>query len=224
MPSVAYCVVTFCGYPSCRETIDSLPADARLLVIDNSITDWALSKAWNYAIDRLCIQEGYDAVVIANDDVVLRSDTGDLLASALLERQFVDERPCPDAKIEMVTAYNTRDLPDVGPRWGTGPDFSCFCVTKEIFDTMGRFDEEFPLYFEDNDAHHRLRMAGYEALSFAPYLHYGSQSSRRENGKYESIAQEKYRRSEIRYKLKWGSGPGDERYRVPFNGRQAVAV
>lgn len=226
---VAYSVITFSGWPGCAETLNSIPAGSRTLIVDNSITDWPLAKAWNYSVDRLCVDEGYDAVVLCNDDIVLRNDipdkdgtlrcTGDLLAEALLERQFVDERPCREAKLEIVSAYNTRDLPDVGPRWGTGPDFSCICVGPELFKTMGRFDEEFPLYFEDNDAHRRLRLAGFEALSYAPYLHYGSQTARREGNRYEDLIRSKFERSKVRYQLKWGGTPGEEQYARPFGGR-----
>src|SRR2546430_928018 len=83
----AYCVITYSG-SMLVETIHSVPKDARLLVVDNSQTGWSLAKSWNYGIRRLCGEEGYDAVILMNDDIVLREDTGEILARGLLEDQL----------------------------------------------------------------------------------------------------------------------------------------
>src|SRR5207237_1639342 len=83
----AYAISTWSG-ARIVEAIQSIPKDSRLLVVDNSQRGWPLAKSWNYAIERLCISEGFDAVIIMNDDVVLRPDTGELLVKGLLEDQF----------------------------------------------------------------------------------------------------------------------------------------
>src|SRR6266852_4109542 len=83
----AYAISTWSG-ARIVETIQSIPKGSRLLVVDNSQLGWPLAKSWNYAMDRLLIQENYEAVIIMNDDVVLRPDTGELLVDGLLRRQF----------------------------------------------------------------------------------------------------------------------------------------
>lgn len=40
-------------------------------------------------------------------------------------------------------------------------EFSCFCITKEVWELVGRFDESFwPVYCEDADYKHRCYLAG----------------------------------------------------------------
>lgn len=216
---VAYGVTTWWGFPDAEETWDSLPSGSRRMLIENSIGDWPLCRTWNYFVQRLCVEEGFEAVVIMNDDVVLREDTGQQLAHALLTAQYEDERQHPDRKIELVSAYNTASLPDIGQRWGLGPDFSCFCVSAELFTTMGKFDEKIVLFHEDNDAHYRLQLAGFEALSYSPYYHHGSQTLKRHDGAYAAAIAQKFDASRNYYALKWGGEPHHEAYTVPFNGR-----
>ena len=217
--NVAYGMVTWTGFPDANETWDSLPKNSRRVVIENQINDWPLSKCWNWLVQKLCVDEGFEAVVICNDDIALRPDTGQLLADALITRQFEDDRPFREKKIELVSAYNVRDLPDIGVRWGTGPDYSCFCVTREIFDTQGKFDEKIHIYHEDGDSHHRIKCAGFEALSYAPYYHHGSQTVRRDPSRAEAVRQY-YEASQAYFLAKWGGLPGRERYVVPFNGNR----
>jgi GT2 family glycosyltransferase len=225
---VAYLIVTFTG-PRLVQTMKTLSDLARVMVIDNSVTGWSLSKAWNHGINRL-IEEGYEAVVVCNDDIELREDTGQLLAEALLTRQFTDERPEKDRLVLLISAYNTRDQEDIGPRWGTGPDFSCFCVGRSLFDQVGGFDERFyPCFFEDNDMHQRINLSGFSALSYAPYYHHGSQSinfrddtvplmSRAVAQRSKVVANGTFENCKSYYVSKWGGTPGEEVFSQPFNG------
>src|SRR4029077_1268375 len=121
---LAYCVVTWSG-AVLAECLHTIPKGSRLLVVDTSQHAWSLAKAWNYAIDRLLVREGFTHVVIGNDDILLKPETGPLLVEGL------DSRP----DLLMVTGYNTRDREDVGPRWEEGGcDFSCFCVDHRLRD------------------------------------------------------------------------------------------
>lgn len=237
---VAYAITTYNGL-RLVETIQSLPPAARLLVIDNSQHDKSLAWAWNYANDRLIDYEKFDYVVVMNDDIILRPETGQLLADALGKKQFEGGRPFPDKLVLMATGYNIRDVdpktfggvsvdwapqpyPEkygpsdlVGfkPRWGEGPDYSCFCFGRSLFQQVGRFDEKIPLYFEDNDSHYRIRGSGYEALSYAPYWHYGSTTTNSNPEMQERVAN-LYRQSEAYYIQKWGGPPGGEIHKSPY--------
>ncbi len=237
---IAYAVTTYNG-SRLVETIHSIPSRARCLVIDQSQRDQPLSAAWNYAFDRLIEYEKFDYVVAMNDYVIIREDTGLLLAKALHTLQYEGGRPFPDRLILLVSAYNVRDVDpktfggadvdwcpqpykdrygpndvrDFKPRWGEGPDFSCFCFGRPLIQQIGRFDEKIPLYFEDNDAHYRIRGSGYEALSYAPYWHYGSTTTNSNPEIQERVAN-LYRQSEAYYGLKWGGSPGSEKFKTPF--------
>lgn len=217
---IAYAVVTYLGFPYARPTVDSIPKDAPLLVIDNKLLDWPLSKAWNYAIDRLLLKEGNDVIVVCNDDAILQSDTGAWLADGLLHKQFTDDREHKDRELIIVSGYNTEHHPDEGPRWGLGPDFSLFATTKKIFTTMGPFDEGFKLWYEDNDAHWRLQCAGFEAMQYAPYLHVGDggQTTKTLEALGDSRRQylhEVFQEGAARYAARWGNRPGQEQLRIP---------
>lgn len=213
---IAYAIVTWSG-TRLVETVHSVPFGARCLIVDTSQHGWPLAKAWNYAVERLCVRERFDVVIVCNDDIVLKSDTGEHLADALLHRQHDSDFPFLRKPL-VVSAYNTRDAPDVGPGWRTGPDFSCFAVNKRCIDIIGPFDEHFiPAYFEDNDAHWRIRCAGYDAYAYAPCFHHGSQT----------VANDPERKAEVDrtfeslrgyYRQKWGGDVGQEQYTTAFNG------
>jgi hypothetical protein len=111
--------------------------------------------------------------------------------------------------------YGPNDLGGFKPRWGTGPDYSCFCFGRPLFQQVGRFDEKIPLYFEDNDSHFRIKGSGYDALSYAPYWHYGSTTTNSTPEIQERVAN-LYRESEAYYIQKWGGLPGQEKFLKAF--------
>src|SRR5215472_5982651 len=88
----AYGVTTWGGNlrPWFKETLSHIPTGSRVEIVDNSVSKWSLAKAWNAIADKLLWDETYDACIIMNDDVVLRPETGELLAWGLLEGQFQD--------------------------------------------------------------------------------------------------------------------------------------
>lgn len=211
--SVGYAIATWSSR-RLVETIHSIPSGARLIVVDNKQLGWSLARAWNRVIERLCLEEGYEAAVILNDDVVLRPDTGRLLAEFLLRGQY-DLHIQPE--IALLTAYNTRDGGEQGVRYRPGePDYSCFCVSKAIFETQGLFDDGFsPAYFEDNDSHYRIRLAGMEAGSYAPYFHYGSDTIASDTERSAEVSK-RFPECRERYIQKWGGEPGSETLIQPF--------
>lgn len=236
---VAYVVTT---WSSLRlvETVHSLPRGTRLLVVDNSQHGWSLSRGWNYGIDRLLYREGYDAVVVMNDDVVLRPDSGENLARALLVDQHEQPalRPGPEALLVTCRHANHGDmytdevnhelLSAAVPQWQPGPDFSCFCVGRRLFEVVGKFDEGFnPAYFEDNDMHRRIQLAGYEGYAVTPYWHYRSGTIRGDGERRSVVEGGGFAASRSHYCRKWGvpddgrNPIGRETFAVPFNGRAA---
>jgi len=230
---VAYAVTTWGGGSKLTETLDNLPPGAHVLVVDTKAKNWPLARGWNHAIDHL-LGEGFKAVIVMNDDVVLRQDTGDLLAWAILEGQFSPNQyrfdppdweghpelllitPRHASPSDACTDVVDRSLLDAAePRWQPGPDFACFCVTESLFREVGRFDEGFPAYFEDNDMHRRIQLAGFEAGAFAPYWHFRNGTIRSDPERRAAVHRI-FETSKAHYIAKWGGYLGQERYDVPF--------
>lgn len=222
----AYAISTWSG-ARIVETIQSIPKGSRLLVVDNSQHGWPLARSWNYAIERLCVHEGYDAVVIMNDDVVLRPDTGKLLVKGLLEDQF---KQGFDRELLLLSArhanhgdmytdeVNWKVLNGKSPQFQPGPDFSCFATSKKLIERIGPFDEHFiPAYFEDNDMHRRIQLAGFEAYAYAPYWHYRSVTVRTDPERAREISSGAQAKCRDYYIAKWGGLPASETFLTPFN-------
>lgn len=216
---VAYAITTYLSGLRFFETLRMVPDGARLEVIQTKVRHWQLARAWNYAADKLLVEEGYDALLLCNDDIVMPEGLGDRLARALLEEQFEDPGH-GDKEWLAVSAYNTKDRPDEGPRWDQGAiDYSCFCIGQKYWEVVGRFDENFiPAYFEDNDSHRRIRLAGYEAGCRAPYFHYGSETVLRDPERMQLIQHAGAFEANRRYYIaKHGGEPGRETFTHPFN-------
>lgn len=224
---VAYVIPTWNG-ARLQETLDNMPSDGPVDVVSTRDRGWPLAAAWNYAMRKYVVEDDYDAVVITNDDVLLRPQTGQELAWGLLEAQHDPTQPNlgsdPAGRLLLVTGYNTTNHPDEGCRWGVGgPDYSCFAVGRAYWEIVGYFDEMFsPAYFEDNDSHRRIRLAGYEAAQWTPYFHYGSTTIDTDpERKAEVQVHGKFQANRDYYIRKWGGPPGSEIYTIPFNARAA---
>ena len=224
----AFCVTTWSG-PKLVETIHHIKKGERVLVVDGSQYGWPLSKQWNYGIERLC-REGYESVIVCNDDIVLREDTADLLAWAFLEGQHEGKVGWTDKELLLISArhgsihgvctdevdwdeFQTRK-----PEFQPGPDFSCYITNTRLFEVVGRFDEGFiPCYHEDNDMHRRIQLAGCEAGAYAPYWHYGSATYRHDPERKMMVDNGGFRQSREHYIAKHGGPPGQETFPYPYN-------
>lgn len=243
----AYAVTTFGRGSFLKTTLEYIPEGSNVIVIDTREQDWALTKAWNYAADKLLWDQAYDAIIIMNDDVVLRPDTGERLAWAMLEGQFEASKALwyenrwasgvgvGNQELLLISARHAHwsdactDVPDwemlksAEPRWEPGPDFSCFCISRRLGQVIGRFDENYyPAYFEDNDTHRRIQLAGYEGGAFAPYWHFRNGTTRR-SPEAQARVHASFENCKKYYCAKWGApydggNPiGRETYLVPFN-------
>lgn len=189
-------------------------------IIDNWRNPRCVAASWNegltHAFDSNC-----DFALVINDDVVLSPWTIDSQVEYLIDQDKID------ADVRMTTGHavgnegNDRQMlnwpepPGEAP-FVRGADFACFMMGPELFNEIGLFDENFkPAYFEDNDYHRRLLLAGYKAeiVTTAPYLHYGSRTQK-ESGVVNSYQFEILKQY---YKNKWGGAPGAEIYATPYN-------
>lgn len=160
----------------------------RVLLIDNDtdegIREWARTKyprvmtitkypplsvaeSWNKGLSLLFNDTGNTHVLVCNNDVVLRKDTYRLLVEDGGDFVTAVGNSDPDC-VKALTP------PVVPPR--PNPDFSCFLLTRKVWETVGKFDEQFRGAFcEDWDYHVRLHMAGIDAHCIdIPFYHIGS--------------------------------------------------
>lgn len=243
----AYAITTMgSGGKFLQTTLDNIPTGSRVLLVENQRP---LSRGWNFAIDKLLWDETYDACIIMNDDVILRPDTGELLAWGILEGQFQEDLGNPhgtyastwprdfNKEILLLSARHAHwsdartdepdweILKDAKPAWQPGPDFSCFCVSRRLGQVVGRFDEQFnPAYFEDNDMHRRIQLAGFEGGAFAPYWHFRNGSTRNDVADQEvaKMILSNFEGCKRYYCSKWGapydgvSPVGRETFLTPF--------
>lgn len=182
------------------------PPPARVLVVDNSggqcpsipgaeivmgATPQSVASAWNIAM-RVSRAPW---VVLMNDDALPPPDVfGALLAAAVAD---------PTAGI-------------VSPV--EGQRFMLFLLRRAAWENVGPFDEGFiPAYFEDNDYHRRLTLAGWgspvvpmhvEHAESATVRSFTPAEQRRHHGRFAA--------NMARYRAKWGGLPGRETLDRPW--------
>ena len=183
------------------------------------IDNYGVSAAWNYGIRKAIDTYNSQYFFIPNNDVLLHPETIDVL---------IDTLAFPDVVLSTATNISGRvaSPEDVlglkrpsKKKLKPAPDFSCFMLSKEAIDKVGYFDERFfPAYFEDNDYHYRIKLAGLKAskTNQSLYFHYGSRTIKN-NEEVRNKSNLGYIANRNYYKEKWGGRPGKERFIKPFN-------
>lgn len=115
--------------------------------------------------------------------------------------------------------FDKNDVEKEGLENGEHPDFSAFMISRMTVERVGEFDEGFyPAYFEDNDFHYRINLAGLKAVTYPPamFYHYGSGTSN-ENKISEAMRGVQFERNHAYFREKWGGDSTNETFRKPFN-------
>ncbi len=153
--------------------------------------------AWNRAC-RWAFSRGLDGVLILGDDVEL-ADPRTLARFA-----------------EVYAAGGLRQMRFVHPL-----GFSAVCVTRQVWDEVGGFDEGFwPAYYEDNDYWRRFSLLGIpweHVLAEPGPVHDGSLSIRTDQDLAAANAVT-FGMNRDYFAAKWGGPPLHEVYPVPWNG------
>lgn len=205
------------------------------IVLNNWESNRGVAPSWNIGT-KVAFELGCSHVLICNDDTML-CDRGALrLAERLNKSAFLGE------KVIMTTGRQQKGNPQfdhtlaglekvrvpegyTGEVEGDSPDFSCFMINQRTIDEVGWFDENFrPGYFEDNDYHYRIHLAGFITANMAdvPHYHVGSQTQLNPANKAPVVTAKAFDLNRRYYVQKWGGTPGQETFTTPFNQKQSI--
>lgn len=183
------------------------------------ITQVPLSAAWNKGAKE-AFAEDCDFALICNDDILFAPDCIDNMVEEFERLQ--------SENVIMVTPNNiwgelqpnkyailNYSLPDDHQTTvADHPNYSCMLIGSDFFEEVGEFDENFnPAWFEDNDSHRRIGLAGKRAITSTacPTVHLGGVTTSLLPVPASSGV------SRDHYITKWGGLPGQEKWEHPYN-------
>lgn len=175
--------------------------------------------AWNFGIQYAIRKYNSNYFLIANNDIFLHPEAIDVLIKAVdFTKCILTSGMDVSGRVSHPLELLKMKVPKK-TRLTEAPEFSCFMLKTETIQKIGYFDEKFyPAYFEDNDYHYRIRLAGLKAVKTnrALYFHYGSRTIK-EDEKIKLQSNLGYTINRDYYRQKWGGLPGEEIYKTPFN-------
>lgn len=211
MVKVGLIVPVYKNFEGFAELMHSVDLAVMPYIIPNWQNNLGVSRGWNRGL-QLAIQDRMDAAFIVNDDATFAPGSMEKMLWAL-------------SSFDLVTGYNTRDENYDHLRFAEfpeSPDFACFVVDPiQFVHRFGWFDESFtPAYFEDNDMHYRIRMAGGRAVKHtkAPFFHKGSVTQNWDG--HQVVNGSMFEDNRRYYIWKWGGPPGEETRTIPNTAEQ----
>ena len=205
-----------------REEATKLDARADFMFKPND-ERWGFQKSVNYGVGLF---KDRDYALVCNNDILLHQDAITQLVKRFTESQnpHLGMVTCLDVRgecIEPEDIYKLSVEDKLACPEATRPNFSAFMVNRMCWDTTGEMDELFfPAYFEDNDYHYRMELAGIVAIVYPPamFYHYGSRTQNEgiEDGK-PLVPPPAFVDARARYYTKWGGYPEHEQYKTPYN-------
>jgi len=204
-----------------KEFLDLLSKDPRYCVFHFK-ENKGCSASWNFGIKRAIRDYGSKYFLILNNDILLNPIAIDLLISTI-SRKNVVLASATDVSSTISRPNEVRGLlPPVKTAISEAPEFSCFLLSLKAIEKVGYFDEKFfPAYFEDNDYHYRIRLAGLKAVKTnqALYFHFGSRTIK-DNQEIHRQSDLGYVANREYYRNKWGGSPGHELFKTPYGGKK----
>lgn len=205
---IALIVPVYKNFEGLTRLMASVDTEVTPIIIPNYDDNVGVSAGWNIGVQR-AYDADCDLVLVCNDDIVLEPDTINKLQQSIY-------------RFDMVTAVNLRDfILEPEARFPESPDFACFMGWTADYLPRGRFgefDENFtPAYFEDNDMHYRIKLAGGVAVTRSDAGMYHAGSVTQNWGGRQVVNSHMFMQNQMYYVKKWGGLPGTEIYKQPFN-------
>lgn len=172
--------------------------DHYLRVVHKPDFEGTVAGAWNLGF-TLAIAKGCDVMVAVANDTELRPTCLDALAYRTLHSSAA---LCSGISMTGRSAVDISAVTD-------GPDFSCFAMKPSAFLKHGDFDTNYrPAYFEDNDYHARIVLAGgsAECCHAAQFDHLGSGTVKLDPDMAVHV-RAWFEKNREYFKRKWGCDP-----------------
>ena len=158
-------------HPAFKPLIYTFEHEPREIKVLYPTGQQSVSQAWNKGIEEGS-RAGCSYILVINTDIIFKTNAIDRLVD------FAENNP----EAVMWTMSECADLANLSScvddeNISEHPLFSCFLVKTDFFKHVGKFDENFaPAYFEDNDMHTRLILAGLKAYRYggARFFHFRS--------------------------------------------------
>jgi GT2 family glycosyltransferase len=184
------------------------------------------AKSWNQGIKE-AMEIGCDYFLVLNNDVLMHSEAIDRLVErfekAKDQKENIAMVTCCNVRGELQDGHSIEEIsPDTrgGINEAENPDFSAFMVSKESYNKIGLFDEEFePCYYEDNSYHYRINLAGMKAICLptALFYHFGSRTQNEAIPGQVICSSPAFERNKAEYVKMWGGLPEHEIYKTKYN-------
>lgn len=236
---------------ACIKSVLAQDVPCEVFVLDNGATDgsgemlraWAddrihyiaarkpsVAASWNFGLKWL-FAHGHDAVLVLNNDTLLRPDTVRWLVADggpfVTAVGTVDkEKIAPHIFFQMnggtftkgqefeIKEYERHYAPPDPAMKRPFPDYSCYLIRRECWDIVGPFDENFlGAFCEDLDHHIRIHKAGMTAMCLElPFYHVGSATINTADEPVRKEISAQAQKNREYFKQKWGVEVGSSEY------------
>lgn len=166
-----------------------------------------VSHGWNIGLEALFSSSHHAHVLVINSDVVLPvwfyeqllTYNQPFVSGVSVDKMEQIEQPAP-----------------MGPLH-PHPDFSAFLIKREVWDSVGSFDESMKHYASDNDYHVRAQRAGIKLWKAnIPFFHERSSTINLATPEERLEITEQANRDRGRFFEKWGCMPWGDGYDALF--------
>jgi GT2 family glycosyltransferase len=185
----------------------SVDTEVYPVIVPNYEDNIGVSAAWNYGMKK-AIEAGCEYAVICNDDITFTPGSLDAMIDVLKNTEALLVSPNQNGEKNVVNLIEN------------GADFFCFAVKpKQLVEAVGWFDENiYPAYFEDNDMHYRMKLAGVvsyiDTRIVVNHLGSGTQNADPET---PNVTASRFQAIKAYYIRKWGGEVEKEKFVRPWD-------